>query len=99
MMTAMKIALGLALGIALLAGQNAGSPSTALGAGTPDAHVAIAKAAASDAYQNLFDFLCTVPTPPGGPPVGASSAPTYPQRDKVVSAHRAAGPRLPFASW
>jgi len=32
---------------------------------TPDAHVSRAKAAAGDAYQNLFDFLCTVPTPSG----------------------------------
>ncbi len=50
-------------GTALLAGQNA--PSTSLGA-TPDAHVALARAAAGDAYQNLFNFLCTVPTPRGG---------------------------------
>jgi metallo-beta-lactamase class B len=32
----------------------------------PDAHVARAKTAAGDAYQNLFNFLCTVPTPRGG---------------------------------
>ena len=43
---------------ALLAGQNA--------ADTPDAHVALAKTAAGDAYQNLFNFLCTVPAPRGG---------------------------------
>ncbi len=55
----MKLVLGLIVGIALmstaaLAGQDAG------------AHVALARAAAGDAYQNLFNFLCTVPTPRGG---------------------------------
>ena len=35
---------------------------------TPDAHVARAKTAAGDAYQNLFNFLCTVPAPRGGGP-------------------------------
>ena len=55
----MKLVLGLIVGIALMgaaarAGQDAG------------AHVALARAAAGDAYQNLFNFLCTVPTPRGG---------------------------------
>ncbi len=39
---------------------------------TPDAHVALARAAAGDRYQNLFTFLCAVPTPrAGGPATGA----------------------------
>ncbi len=55
----MKLVLGLIVGIALMgtaarAGQDAG------------ADVALARAAAGDAYQNLFNFLCTVPTPRGG---------------------------------
>jgi metallo-beta-lactamase class B len=37
------------------AGQNAGD--------TPDAHVARAKTAAGNDYQNLFNFLCAVPAP------------------------------------
>jgi len=37
----------------------------------PDAHVARARIAAGDSYQNLFNFLCTVPTPRGG---GSASA-------------------------
>ena len=53
----------LLLGTALLASQNTTD--------TPDAHVAVARAAAGDAYQNLFNFLCTVPTPRGG---GAGAA-------------------------
>jgi len=32
----------------------------------PDEHVARAKAAAGNDYQNLFNFLCTMPTPRGG---------------------------------
>jgi metallo-beta-lactamase class B len=55
---------------ALLAGQDAGAPSTPLGASTPDAHVALAKTAAGDTYQNLFNFLCAVPAPRGGGPRG-----------------------------
>jgi metallo-beta-lactamase class B len=43
---------------AVMARQNAGD--------TPDAHVAIAKTAAGDTYQNLFNFLCAVPGPRGG---------------------------------
>ena len=39
---------------------------TRLSEDTPDAHVALAKTAAGDTYQNLFNFLCAVPTPRGG---------------------------------
>jgi metallo-beta-lactamase class B len=55
---AMKIALGMLMGVALLAAEQAGD--------TPDAHVALAKTAAEDTYQNLFNFLCAVPAPRGG---------------------------------
>ena len=53
----MKIVCVVLMSAAVLVGQ---TPDT------PDAHVALAKAAAGDAYQNLFNFLCTVPTPRGG---------------------------------
>jgi metallo-beta-lactamase class B len=53
----MKIAPGLLLAVSMLA-QNATD--------TPDAHVAIAKAAAGDDYQNLFNFVCAPPAAPRG---------------------------------
>ena len=54
----MKIALGLLLAVSMLAAQNAND--------TPEAHVALAKTAAGEDYQNLFNFLCAVPGPRGG---------------------------------
>jgi metallo-beta-lactamase class B len=66
----MKIALGVLIGAlsgaAALAGQNA--------ADSPDAHVALAKTAAGDTYQNLFNFLCAVPTPRSGGPASTQAA-------------------------
>jgi len=53
----MKIALGLLLAVSMLA-QNATD--------TPEAHVAVAKAAAGDDYQNLFNFVCAPPAAPRG---------------------------------
>lgn len=58
-----KTIITLALAAALI--QNT-APSTSLGAGTPEAHVARAQTAAGNDYQNLFNFLCAVPTPRGG---------------------------------
>jgi metallo-beta-lactamase class B len=61
----------LTIALAALLSQNA--------ADTPDAHVARAKTAAGNDYQNLFNFLCAVPGPSqrtgptaraGGPPPG-----------------------------
>jgi metallo-beta-lactamase class B len=69
----MKIALGLLMAVSMLAGQNAND--------TPEAHVAIAKTAAGDEYQNLFNFLCAVPVARGGGPTGApgtAAAPATP---------------------
>jgi metallo-beta-lactamase class B len=54
----------------VLARQNAGD--------TPETHVALAKAAAGDTYQNLFTFLCTVPGPRGGGPASAQAAAARP---------------------
>jgi len=53
----MKIALGLLLAVSMLA-QNATD--------TPEAHVATAKIAAGEEYQNLFNFLCAAPAQRGG---------------------------------
>jgi metallo-beta-lactamase class B len=88
-------ALGVLVSTALLsttpaAGQNAGD--------TPDAHVARAKTAAGETYQNLFNFLCAVPTPrgptPSGPaPRGAAPRAGGPQAGGGAPGRgRAAGP-------
>ena len=53
----MRIALGLLLAVSTLAAQNAND--------TPDAHIAAAKAAAGDDFQNLFQFQCYGPGPGG----------------------------------
>jgi metallo-beta-lactamase class B len=62
----MKIALGLLLTISMLAAQNAND--------TPDAHVTLAKTAAGDDFQNLFNFQCFGPGP-GGNRGSAAGAP------------------------
>ena len=62
----MKIALGLLLTASTLAAQNTND--------TPDAHVAAAKTAAGDDYQNLFNFLCAAPAQRGGGGGGAVAA-------------------------
>jgi metallo-beta-lactamase class B len=54
----MKIALGLLLVVSALAAQTAND--------TPEAHIAVAKTAAGNDYQNLFNFLCAVPGQRGG---------------------------------
>src|SRR4029434_823779 len=50
--------LALLLPISMLAAQNAND--------TPEAHVAIAKTAAGEDYQNLFNFVCATPAQRGG---------------------------------
>jgi metallo-beta-lactamase class B len=60
----MKPIITVALAAALI--QNADSP---------EAHVARAKTAAANDFQNLFNFLCTVPAPrSGGPPPPGATA-------------------------
>jgi metallo-beta-lactamase class B len=87
---------GTALGVApLLAGQAAGDtrPRTDVAAGqTPDAHVALAKTAAGDSYQNLFNFLCAVPAPRGGGPAGGAPRAGGPPGAAAPGRGRAAGP-------
>src|SRR5262245_58080383 len=66
----MKIALGLllaVLAVSMLRAQTAND----------EAHVAVAKTAAGDDYQNLFNFLCAAPGPRGGGGArgGAAAAP------------------------
>jgi metallo-beta-lactamase class B len=58
MRTLPAVALGVLMSAAILAGQN---PDT------PDAHVARAKSAAGNDYQNLFNFLCSPPSSPPSP--------------------------------
>jgi metallo-beta-lactamase class B len=53
----MRIALGVLLAVSTLAAQTAND--------TPDAHIAAAKAAAGDDFQNLFQFQCYGPGPGG----------------------------------
>src|SRR6202043_1645820 len=60
----MKLAPGLLLAVSILAAQNANN--------TPDAHIAAAKAAAGDDFQNLFNFQCYGPGP-GGPRAAAGA--------------------------
>ena len=68
----MKIALGLLAAALILSAQNADD--------TPEAHIAAAKAAAGDDFQNLFNFQCYGPgpggqrTPPGAPAPAARGA-------------------------
>jgi metallo-beta-lactamase class B len=63
----MRIALGLLLTASILAAQTAND--------SPEAHVAAAKAAAGEDYQNLFNFLCTVPGARGAGQRAAGPAP------------------------
>jgi metallo-beta-lactamase class B len=64
----MPIALGLVLAASVLAAQTTTD--------TPEAHVAVAKTAAGEEYQNLFNFLCAAPGAPrgGGGGRGAGAA-------------------------
>ncbi len=54
----MNVVLGLLVAASTLAAQDANN--------TPDAHIAAAKAAAGEDFQNLFNFQCNGPGP-GGP--------------------------------
>src|SRR5262245_43017694 len=54
----MKMAVWFVLAVSTLAAQTPGD--------SPEAHVAVAKTAAGEDYQNLFNFLCAVPGPRGG---------------------------------
>ncbi len=53
----MKVAIALLLAVPMLTAQNAND--------NPEAHVAIAKTAAGEDYQNLFTFLCAAPAQRG----------------------------------
>ena len=68
MNTASRISPILVMSVAVTSMALAAQQSTG---DTPDAHVALAKAAAGDTYQNLFNFLCTIPGPRGGGAGGA----------------------------
>jgi metallo-beta-lactamase class B len=82
----MKLLAGLLMSVALGVQLAAGLQTLPATTDTPDAHVALAKAAAGDTYQNLFTFLCTVPTPRasgprGGGPRAGGPPPGPPPRD------------------
>ena len=62
----MRIALGLLLAAGVLAAQTAND--------TPEAHIAAAKAAAGEDFQNLFNFQCYGPGPGGQRPVPGTVA-------------------------
>ena len=62
-----QIALVSLLAVSMIAAQ---TPQTATD--TPEAHVALAKIAAGEDYQNLFNFVCAAPQQRGG---GAAGAP------------------------
>ena len=77
----MRIALGLLLAVSVLTAQSAND--------TPDTHIAAAKAAAGDDFQNLFNFQCNGPGPGGQRgPTGAGRGPVG-----APGAARAGGPR------
>jgi metallo-beta-lactamase class B len=84
----MKNAIGVLIGIAMFgavlrAGQTAGDTrprADASAVQAPEVHIARAKTAAGNDYQNLFNFLCAAPTPRGGPPPPGATA------DKPASA-------------
>lgn len=61
----MPLAVGLLLAVSTIASQNNTTD-------TPDAHVAIAKTAAGEEYQSLFNFLCAAPTQRGGGGAGGA---------------------------
>src|SRR6266516_2465890 len=82
----MKSALGLLLAASMLAAQNAKD--------IPEAHVALAKTAAGEDYQNLFNFLCGVPGPRGGGGGGAGAAPGA-QRGQGGGQRQGQGPQGP----
>jgi metallo-beta-lactamase class B len=75
----MRIALGLLLAASTLSAQESD---------TPDAHIAAAKAAAGQDFQNLFTFQCYGPGPGGQR--GAATA--GPQRPPGAGAQRPPGP-------
>src|SRR5690349_19008760 len=63
-----SIAVGLLLAVSMLAAQTPQSTTD-----TPEAHVALAKAAAGDDYTNLFNFVCAPPAAPRGGGAGGGA--------------------------
>jgi metallo-beta-lactamase class B len=61
----MKIAVGLLLALSV------SLPAAQTPTDTPEAHVALAKAAAGEEYTNLFNFVCPAPAAPRGAGGGA----------------------------
>jgi len=80
----MKVGLGALIVAATLAAQGSGD--------SPEAQIARARAAAGDTYQNLFDFLCTVPGARRGAPRGAAPQGAVPRGSGPRRGPRAQGP-------
>jgi metallo-beta-lactamase class B len=82
----MRIAPALLLAVATLAAQNIND--------TPDAHIAAAKAAAGDDFQNLFNFQCYGPGP-GGQSAAPGAAPAPPAQGAAGRGFGRAGGQRP----
>jgi metallo-beta-lactamase class B len=61
-----KIGVGLTLGASLVGAGFVPSAATQTAQDTPEAHVELARTAAGQDYQNLFNFLCPAPGARGG---------------------------------
>jgi metallo-beta-lactamase class B len=79
----MKIALGLILAVLSVAAQDAND--------APEAHVAAAKAAAGEEFQNLFNFQCNGPGSVGQRAVGQSGGAAAGAQGKQGGGGRAGG--------
>jgi metallo-beta-lactamase class B len=82
----MKVVPGLLLTVLALSAQNVKDAAN----DTPDAHIAAAKVAAGDDFQNLFNFQCYGPGPGG-----ARQAPGAPPAAAGRGAARGGAPRQP----
>ena len=83
----MRIALGLLLGVSILAAQHTQEDTH----NTPDAHFAAAKAAAGEDFENLLQFQCYGPGP-ADPRVAPRGAPR-------AGGPRPSGPPEPLHTW
>ena len=85
----MRVVLGLLLAVATLLAQNSNAQASNDAA---DAHIAAAKAAAGDDFQNLFNFQCYGPGPLGQRSAAAGRG-VQPGQGGGQGGGRASGPR------
>ncbi len=86
----MRIPIGLLLAVSTLAAQDAGD--------TPDAHIAAAKAAAGEDFQNLFEFQCYGPGPGGARGAATARGPAPGRGTGRAGGQRPPGPPDP-STW